>query len=184
MSKENDQVLINLLQSEWDLLQAAVSTLQLSIEKCQAIGKKENYSFEELESFDSLTSKFNRTSDIFTQKVMRTVWMLLHEPFVPFIDIVNKAEKMSMLRSADGVIAIRDMRNQIAHETSPDLSGIASYMSTRQSTTFANLTLTNEYIPEAIRDLVPEVIELTSQLIENIEDCRNFLLMRNWITKI
>jgi len=153
MSIEKNQILTDLLQNEWDLLQAAVVTLRLSIIKCQTIGQKENYSFEELESFDSLTSKFNRTSDIFTQKVMRTVWMLLHEPFVPFIDMVNKAEKMVLLRSADAIIEIRDMRNQIAHE----------------------------YIPEAIRDLVPEVIELTTQLIENIEDCRHFIESRNWI---
>lgn len=153
MSSERNQVLTDLLQNEWDLLQAAVSTLQLSIIKCQAIGQKDNYSFEELESFDSLTSKFNRTSDIFTQKVMRTVWMLLHEPFIPFIDMVNKGEKMLMLRSADVIIEIRDLRNQIAHE----------------------------YIPEAIRELVPEVIELTVGLIENIQDCRHFLEIRNWI---
>lgn len=153
MSSERNQVLTDLLQNEWDLLQAAVSTLQLSIIKCQAIGQKDNYSFEELESFDSLTSKFNRTSDIFTQKVMRTVWMLLHEPFIPFIDMVNKGEKMLMLRSADVIIEIRDLRNQIAHE----------------------------YIPEAIRELVPEVIELTAGLIENIQDCRHFLEIRNWI---
>lgn len=153
MSEEKNQVLIDLLHNEWDLLQAAVITLQLSIVKCQAIGQKENYSFEELESFDSLTSKFNRTSDIFTQKVLRTVWMLLHEPFVPFIDLVNKGEKMMMLRSADVLIEIRDLRNQIAHE----------------------------YISDAIRDLVPEVIEFTPQLIENIEDCRHFLEMRHWI---
>ncbi|MDO9614165.1 MAG: hypothetical protein Q7J86_06525 [Bacteroidota bacterium] len=153
MSIEKNQVLTDLLQNEWQLLLSAVFTLQLSIHKCQSIGIKEYYSFEELESFDSLTSKFNRTSDIFTQKVMRTVWMLLHEPFIPFIDMVNKAEKMLMLRSADAIIEIRDMRNQIAHE----------------------------YIPEAIRDLVPEVIELTSRLIENIEDCRHFIESRNWI---
>ena len=89
MTTEKDQALIELLQDEWDLLGASLSTLQLSIKKCQLIGQKENYSFEELESFDSLTSKFSRTSDIFTQKVMRTIWMLLHEPFVPFIDMVN-----------------------------------------------------------------------------------------------
>lgn len=153
MNTEKNQLLVDLLQNEWDLLQAAVITLQLSIVKCQSIGEKENYSFEELESFDSLTSKFNRTSDIFTQKVLRTIWLLLHEPFVPFIDMVNKGEKMMILRSADTIIEIRDLRNQIAHE----------------------------YIPEAIHDLVPEVIELTSRLIENIEDCKHFLKVRNWI---
>ena len=153
MTTEKDQALVELLQDEWDLLCASLSTLQLSIKKCRAIGEKENYSFEELESFDSLTSKFSRTSDIFTQKVMRTLWMLLHEPFVPFIDMVNKGEKISMLHSADVLIEIRDLRNQIAHE----------------------------YIPEAIRDLVPEVIELSSDLTKNIEFCEQFMKQRAWI---
>ena len=153
MKPDKDQTITNLLQSEWELLQAAVSTLKLSIWKCQSIGIKESYTFEELESFDSLTSKFNRTSDIFTQKVLRSVWLLIHEPYVPFIDMINKSEKMLILRSADHMIEIRDLRNQIAHE----------------------------YIPEAIRDLVPEVIELTFQLFENIEDCRYFVETRGWI---
>jgi hypothetical protein len=155
MIPDKDQTITELLQSEWELLTAAVNTLELSIRKCQSIGLKEIYTFEELESFDSLTSKFNRTSDIFTQKVLRSVWMLLHESFVPFIDMMNKSEKMLILRSADQMIGIRDLRNQIAHE----------------------------YIPEAIRDLVPEVIELTSQLTENINECRHFLETRGWIKK-
>jgi len=69
--------------------------------------------------------------------------------------MMNKSEKMLILRSADKMIEIRDLRNQIAHE----------------------------YIPESIRDLVPEVIELTSQLIENIEDCQHFMETREWIKK-
>jgi hypothetical protein len=153
MIPDRDQTIIDLLHSEWELLESSIETLQLSVLKCQSIGIKESYTFEELESFDSLTSKFNRSSDIFTQKVLRTVWMLLHEPFVPFIDMMNKCEKMLILRSSDQMIEICDLRNQIAHE----------------------------YIPEAIRDLVPEVIELTSQLFENIEDCRRFLETRGWI---
>src|SRR5664279_4216101 len=153
MKPDKDQAIIDLVESEWELLQASVDTLQLSIRKCQLIGRKESYTFEELESFDSLTSKFNRTSDIFVQKVLRSVWMLLHESFIPFIDMMNKSEKMLMLLSADKMIEIRDLRNQIAHE----------------------------YIPEAIRDLIPEVIELTSQLIENIENCRRFMKARGWI---
>ncbi len=67
---KQEELTIALLKSEWDLLQQSVATLKLSVLKCQTIGIKEFYSFEELESFDSLTSKFNRTSDIFTQKVI------------------------------------------------------------------------------------------------------------------
>lgn len=156
MKTDRQQALTSLLQSEWELLHAAIDTLQLSVQKCKSIGIKENYTFEELESFDSLTSKFNRTSDIFTQKVLRSAWMLLHEPFVPFIDMMNKCEKMLIIQSEDLMIEIRDLRNQVAHE----------------------------YIPEAIRDLVPEVIELSTQLLGNIEYCKHFLESRAWIKTI
>jgi hypothetical protein len=156
MKPNKDQLVIEILQSEWELLQAAVETLQLSVRKCELIGIKESYTFEELESFDSLTSKFNRTSDIFTQKVLRSVWIILHEPFAPFVDMMNTSEKILLVRSADQMIEIRDLRNQIAHE----------------------------YIPEAIRDLIPETIELTFQLFENIIVCQHLLETREWIKKL
>ena len=79
--------------------------------------------------------------------------MLLHEPFVSFIDMMNLAEKIGMIESADQLIEIRDMRNQIAHE----------------------------YIPEAIRDLVPEVIALQEKLINNINKWHDFVYQRGWI---
>ncbi len=145
-----------LLIEETHLLQRAIETLNLSIDKCQAIGIKELYSFEEMESFDSLTSKFNRTADIFTQKVLRTVWALLHEPYVPFIDFMNNAEKVELINSADILIEIRDLRNQIAHE----------------------------YIPEAIQNLVPEVITYSHHLIENINSTFQFINKREWINTI
>ena len=149
----NDKKLISLLQTEWQLLDASVVTLIQSVEKCELIGVKLNYTFEEQESFDSLTSKFNRSSDLFTQKNIRTVWILLHESHVPFIDLMNMMEKLGIIKNANQMIAIRDMRNQIAHE----------------------------YIPEALCELIPEVIEMIEQLVENIRCCHVFLSQRQWI---
>ena len=153
MKQDKDIVLIELLQTEWQLLDASIETLLLSVEKCRKIGIKQNYSFEEQESFDSLTSKFSRTSDVFTQKVIRTTWLLLHESFVPFIDMMNSSVIIGMLHAADEMIEIRDLRNQIAHE----------------------------YIPDALRELVSEVMQLTDKLVENISYCRVFLSERKWI---
>ena len=153
MKQNNDQQLQELLQAEWKLLHASVETLLMSVEKCRKIGVKDEYSFEEQESFDSLTSKFSRASDLFTQKVIRTSWLLLHESFVPFIDMINICVKMNMLHSTDEMIGIRDMRNQIAHE----------------------------YIPDALMELVPEVNQMTQQLVENINYCRIFLEGREWL---
>lgn len=141
-----------LLFEELELLLKAVGTLKISVDKCKKIIQKKEYTFEEMESFDSLTSKFGRTSDLFTQKVLRTIWILLHEPFVPFIDLLNKAEKMQIIESADQLIEIRDLRNQITHE----------------------------YIPEAVTDLVPEVIENCALLLNNINTTKQFIDNRNW----
>jgi len=99
---------LELLQQNWQLLSKSVETLGLSVEKCLHIKARAEFSFEEMESIDSLTSKFSRTSDIFTQKVLRGVWALLHEPYEPFIDFMNKAEKLNIIYSADELLNIRD----------------------------------------------------------------------------
>jgi hypothetical protein len=106
-----------------------------------------------METFDSLTSKFSRTSDLFLQKIMRTLWELLHEDKMPLIDVLNRAEKLEIIHSADDMLEIRDVRNQVAHE----------------------------YIPEAIQELVPEVIDLSQTLEDNINTCKTFLLQRDWL---
>lgn len=152
MNKQ-DQHYLELLARNWQLLQDSLDTLQKSVEKAEAIGEKPDYTFEEMETFDSLTSKFSRTSDIFLQKIIRTIWELLHEDKMPLIDILNRAEKLEIIHSADDLLEIRDIRNQVAHE----------------------------YIPEAIQELVPEVINLAQALEENINTCQAFLRHRNWL---
>jgi len=153
--KELDKCTIKLLSENWILLQKSLESLKRSVEKASLIEEKSDFTFEEMETFDSLTSKFSRTSDIFMQKVLRSVWKLMHEDIMPFIDMLNKAEKMGIIASADILIQIRDMRNQIAHE----------------------------YIPEAIQELIPEVIELFAELEINIGICAEFLDKRDWIAR-
>lgn len=151
---DNNSNNLRLLARNWQLLQNSLHTLNKSVEKAQAILKQEDYTFEEMETFDSLTSKFSRTSDIFLQKIIRTVWDLLHEDKMPLIDILNRAEKFEIIHSAEDMLEIRDIRNQIAHE----------------------------YIPEAIQELVPDVIDLSKILEENINTCQNFLHHRKWLS--
>ena len=150
---EKDKNNQELLKQNWGLLIRSLDSLKLSVEKVSDIGQKKEYTFEELESFDSLTSKYARTSDIFLQKIIRTIWALLHETQMPLIDVLNKAEKLSIIDSSDQLIEIRDIRNQIAHE----------------------------YLPEAIQELVPDVIELSKHLETNIRACQRFISQRNWI---
>jgi len=102
------------------LLARALQSFKKSVVKCQSISLNEPLSFEDEESFDSLTSKFARTSDIFTQKVLKSVVLLLREDAPTFVDRMNLCDKLLLIPSADTLITIRDLRNLIAHEYSED----------------------------------------------------------------
>lgn len=144
---------IALLRENIDMLNSSFETLSISVKKCIKIGKKSIYSFEESESFDSLTSKFARSSDIYTQKVIKSIWIILKEPFVPFIDMMNIAEKYGIIDSADALIEIRELRNTISHE----------------------------YIPESIPELVSDVLEIYKDLEQNINKTIQFVKDHKWL---
>ena len=73
-------------------------------------------SLEQQESFEALTSRFARTSDILTQKVFKTLFILLQENIKTIIDAANFLEKLAVLESADDLLNVRELRNQISHE--------------------------------------------------------------------
>jgi uncharacterized protein with HEPN domain len=110
----------NLLVAQLDenivLLEKSMKALAYSHTKCEAIGEKEEYDFEEQESFEALTSRFARTSDILTQKVFKTLFILIQENIKTIIDAANLLEKLEILEKADNLLNIRELRNQIAHE--------------------------------------------------------------------
>jgi hypothetical protein len=116
----SEQQLRNLLQAELEALQRAASSLQKSMAKCSRLKPSPRQSFEEEESFDALTSKFARCSDILTQKVIKTLVFLLREDAPIFVDRMNLCEKLGVIPSAKSLIEIRDLRNTIAHEYTVD----------------------------------------------------------------
>ena len=78
----NSENYLDELKSDFESLDLAVNSLKMSFDKCKIIGLKTIYNFEEQESFDSFTSKFARTSDIYTQKILKTIFYLLRETFI------------------------------------------------------------------------------------------------------
>lgn len=112
----NDKNYLVELKKDFGDLFISLESLKASFTKCRNIGVKEKYNFEEQESFDSLSSRFARTSDIYTQKILKTIFILLREHPKSFIDNANLAEKLEIIPSADELIIIRDLRNEIVHE--------------------------------------------------------------------
>jgi hypothetical protein len=116
----SEQQLRNLLRTELESLERSASSLQRSMAKCSQLTPSPRQSFEDEESFDALTSKFARCSDILTQKVLKTLVFILREDAPTFVDRMNLCEKLGAIPSAKSLIEIRDLRNTIAHEYAVD----------------------------------------------------------------
>ncbi len=105
-----------LLQESLEMLEKSLSYLIESYEKCKKIGVKDNYNSQELIEFEALTSRFARTVDILTARVIRALLRFLREEKNTLIDVANYLEKLEIIENADELLLLRDTRNLIAHE--------------------------------------------------------------------
>jgi len=110
------ELLKKMLEENLIKLQKAINLLDKSYQSIIKINIKEEYSDDELEKFESLTSRFARATDILTQKVLKSYFRLIQEDFDSFIDLANLSEKFKIVEDADTLLIIRDLRNRIAHE--------------------------------------------------------------------
>lgn len=110
------QTLILQLDENLRALDNSVKSLTYSLEKCSKIDLKSCFSQEEAESFEALTARFARTADILTQKVLKTLFIILRESPPTFIDGANLLEKLGLVSDSSEILMIRDLRNIISHE--------------------------------------------------------------------
>jgi hypothetical protein len=149
----NTSNLENLLNLNWNLLKQALPSFERSLVKCRDIDFSPPISFETEESLDALSSKFSRVSDIYTQKVIKTLLFLLREDAPTFLDRMNLCEKLGIIPSAEELIAIRDLRNIIAHE----------------------------YVSENLLEIYREIIRLSDNLMKSITLTDKFLSERKFL---
>ena len=140
----------NLLDLNWNVLKQALPSFERSLVKCRDLDFSPPISFETEESLDALSSKFSRVSDIFTQKVLKTLIFVLREDAPTFLDRMNLCEKLGIIPSAEEIIAIKDLRNIIAHE----------------------------YLSENLVEIYTEIIQLSDNLLKAILQTEKFFLGR------
>lgn len=104
------------LEEHAALVRQSVDALRLSLSRCEAIGIREGYSPEELIQFEALGARFARTADRFTQKLLKSLVLVLREDAPSFLDRARLAEKLGVIERADDLVAVRDLRNLLAHE--------------------------------------------------------------------
>lgn len=117
--------LVEFLYENLNLLDKSLEVLDYSYQKCQNIQISDGESPENLEAVEALTSRFARSADILTQKIFKTLFKILQEDSKTFLDMANLCEKIEIIETANELLALRELRNQIAHEyTEPDLKKV------------------------------------------------------------
>lgn len=114
--QEKRKLLQAQLREDLGRLHSAMDTLEFSQNRCEQIDLNQSLSADSLESLEALTARFARVSDILTQKVLKTVFLLLQEQPGSFIDQTHRAEKLEIIPAAEPLQTIRNLRNEIAHE--------------------------------------------------------------------
>jgi len=105
-----------LLDKQIQEMNDAGAILRHSYDKCFRIGVRPDLNIDQLESFEALTARFARLSDLVVQKVLRTISVLDLEDIGTVRDRINRAEKKGFIESAEDFVQIRMLRNEIAHE--------------------------------------------------------------------
>ena len=82
------------------------------------VNKLESFSPFELALIDQLIYRFSKLQDIMGSRLFRQVLEVLGEDVsgIPFIDILNKLEKLGLIDNAETWINLRQTRNSISHE--------------------------------------------------------------------
>lgn len=109
-----------LLREELDNLDKAASHLAFSVDRTRALIIRKEWTLEELERLESLSSRFARLSDLLTQRIMRLIDDLELTPEGTLLDRIHRAEKRGWVDDASKLIQIRELRNLIAHEYAAD----------------------------------------------------------------
>jgi hypothetical protein len=136
--------LIALLRKNLQELESASGVLALSYRKCKDMVVKPGLSNDQMESFEALTARFARLSDLIVQKTLRALDAIDLEDSGTVRDRINRAEKKGYIQSAETLVRIRMLRNEIAHE----------YKAETILEIFENVLL-----------LTPEILEMTETLI-------------------
>ena len=107
---------VELLSHALEQLEASMAWLERSHSQCSSIGIKEEYSAEEYDRYENLTSRYARVADLVVHKVLRSLDAAeLHEPGT-LIDTANRAVARGLVDSLDTLRGHKDLRNDIAHE--------------------------------------------------------------------
>ena len=86
--------------------------LPLTIERFESLSE------DEVEHIDQFLFRFAKLQDAIGQRLFKLILSFLQEDIdaLPFIDILNRLEKLQLIESAQQWQHLREVRNEIAHQ--------------------------------------------------------------------
>jgi hypothetical protein len=111
-----NQLHIDVLRENITILNKSAEWVQRSYKQTNNIEMKSNYTIDEFDKLENLTSRYARTADMLINKVLRSIDTVESEDIGTIIDIMNRAEKRRIVSSSEILHTIKDLRNNIVHE--------------------------------------------------------------------
>jgi hypothetical protein len=111
-----NQLHIDILRENISILNKSAEWVRRSYEQTSKIEIKPDYTIDEFDKLENLTSRYARTADMLVNKVLRSLDTVESEDIGTIIDIMNRAEKRRIVSSSEILHTIKDLRNNIAHE--------------------------------------------------------------------
>ena len=95
-----------------------IESILPDIEKWLPLKKEDFNDTEKVKTIDSFIYRFIKIQDKMGEKLFPAVLQALleYEDSMPFIDILNRLEKLELLPSADEWVDFRNLRNTLTHE--------------------------------------------------------------------
>ncbi len=107
---------IEILKENIEQLQSSLIWLNRSYIICKDSFDSINPSAESMDAMESLTSRFSRTVDILSNKVIRSIVYIEHGEVLTWIDSLIFLEKIGLIKSIDQLRLLKELRNDIVHE--------------------------------------------------------------------
>lgn len=134
------------LEDNFKQAEEAASHLSVSVDRCKDFINDKDFNEEQLIELEALTARFARLSDLLIQKIFKTIDQLDANTPGTVRDRIMQAEKKGIIKDADTLLEIRNVRNTIAHEyESPDVKEMFLFVSRHSSLLIGILKNAKQY---------------------------------------
>lgn len=115
-------------------------------ERLSALGTDD----ELAERVEAFAARFGRLQDALVDKLLPAYFDLMEEPPRPVVEMLDRAERLGLVASADAFIQARKLRNRLVHEYVENMDELAANLNEAQRAS-AQLTATLERVAEALK---------------------------------